>query len=121
MIIYNVCMNQDVTKYIEKLPQWQQDVAESLRTMIQKAIPDIEEQLQYGKPHYLKNGNYAAVIHAGKDKLFFMVFNAENIAEVKGFLRSMGKGERKVVDITEGQTIDYDKLADLLKQTTNSL
>lgn len=114
-------MNEEVTHYIQKSQSWQQDVCNSLREMIQKVIPDVEERLQYGKPHYLKDGHYAAVIHVGKDKVSFMVFNATEVAEIKGQLRSMGNGERKVVDITEGQAVDYSALGDILRQTSGTL
>ncbi|MGW3615984.1 hypothetical protein [Micromonospora arida] len=50
-----------------------------------------------------------------------MVFNATDIPEVKGFLRSMGNGERKTVDITEGQDVDYGQLASFLSKTTAAL
>jgi len=114
-------VNEEVTQYIQKSQPWQQDVCQSFRKMIMQVIPDAEERLQYGKPHYLKNGHYAAVIHVGKDKVAFMVFNASNVAEIKGLLRSMGNGERKTVDITEGQTIDYAALAGILRQTSSTL
>ena len=114
-------MNEEVTQYIQKSQPWQQDVCQSLREMIPQVIPDIEERLQYGKPHYLKNGHYAAVIHVGKDKVAFMVFNAASIAEEKGLLRSMGNGERKVVDIVQGQSVDYAALADIVRQTSSTL
>ena len=114
-------MNAAVTEYIEARMEWQQGVCEKLRQMIFDSIPDIEERLQYGKPHYLKNGSYAAVISAAKDKISFMLFNADEIAEEKGFIRSMGKGERKVVDISQAQEVDYERLAELLKQAAASL
>jgi len=114
-------MNEEVTQYIQKTLAWQQDVCQSLREMILQVIPDAEERLQYGKPHYLKNGHYAAVIHVGKDKVSFMVFNASDVAEIKGLLRSMGNGERKTVDIAEGQSLDYTQLADILRQTSSTL
>jgi hypothetical protein len=114
-------MNEEVTQYIQKSQPWQQEVCRSLRKMIMQVISDAEERLQYGKPHYLKNGHYAAVIHVGKDKVAFMVFNAADVAEVKGTLRSMGNGERKTVDITESQTVDYAALADILRQASSTL
>lgn len=114
-------MNQEVTQYIQNTTPWQVEVCSSLREMVLQTVPDAEEQLLYGKPHYLKNGNYAAVIHAGKDKVSFMFFNASDIAEVKGFLRPMGNGERKVVDIQEGQAVDYQQLAQLLRQISSGL
>jgi hypothetical protein len=114
-------MNQAVSDYIQAKAEWQQDVCGKLRQMILDSIPDVEERLQYGKPHYLKNGSYAAVISVAKDKISFMLFNATEIEAEKGFIRSMGEGERKVIDISQGQDVDYERLASLLKQSSSTL
>lgn len=119
-------MNQEVTQYIENLSKksnqgWQVNVCETLRRMVYETIPSVEERIQYGKPHYLKNGKYASVIHAGKDKVSFMIFHAEGLEEIKGFLRSMGKGERKTADIKEGQEVDYARLSKLLQEASAGL
>ena len=108
-------MNKEVTAYIQKTQPWQQEVCGLLRTMVHDVVADIEERLQYGKPHFLKDGSYLAVMHVGKDKVSFMIFNAKDI-EAPGLLRPMGNGERKVADITDGQTVDYRQLASLLAQ-----
>ena len=99
-------MNQEVTQYIQKLQNWQVEVCESLRKMVYETIPDIEERLQYGKPHYLKDGHYACVIHAAKDKVSFMIFNAGELKEIKGFFKSMSSPDRKAVTLKEGQEVD---------------
>ncbi|MEU4311082.1 DUF1801 domain-containing protein [Nocardia sp. NPDC024068] len=114
-------MADEVTRYIDKLPPWQSDICRQLRAMIRTTIPTVDEQIQYGKPHFLKNGRHAAVIHAGKNKVSFMLFNAAEVDAVKGVLRSMGNGERKTVDIVEGQDIDYDLLADFLAKASSGL
>lgn len=114
-------MNQEVTTYIQKLPKWQVEVCESLRKMIHKTIAGVEERLQYGKPHYLKDGHYAAVVHAAKDKVSFMIFNAGKLDEIKGFFKSMSDGNRKTATIAEGQKVDYTQLSGLLKKASASL
>jgi hypothetical protein len=114
-------MNQEVTQYIEKLQPWQIEVANTLRKMILKTIPDAEERLQYGKPHYLKNGQYAAVIAAAKDKVSFMIFHATELAEIKGFFQSTTAPDRKTATIKDGQTVDYKQLGDFLKKASKSL
>lgn len=114
-------MNQEVTTYIQKLPKWQVEVCESLRKMIHKTIPGVEERLQYGKPHYLKDGHYAAVVHAAKDKVSFMIFNAGKLDEIKGFFKSMSDANRKTATIAEGQKVDYTQLSGLLKKASGSL
>jgi hypothetical protein len=114
-------VNDEVTQYINKTQPWQIEVCEKLRAMIDQTVPGVEERLQYGKPHYLKNGHYAAVIAVAKAKVSFMVFNAADVPEVKGFLRAMGNGERKTVDIIEGQELDYGALAGILGKTSAAL
>ena len=114
-------MDQEVTGYIEKLLPWQVIVSETLRKMIFRTIPDVQERLQYGKPHYLKNGHYAAVISAAKGKVSFMIFNAGELAEIKGFFKSMTSPDRKTATITEGQEVDYEQLSKLLAKASASL
>ena len=114
-------MNQDVTQYIQKLQPWQAEVCESLRKLVYQAIPDVEERLQYGKPHCLKNGRYASVIHAAKDKVSFMIFNAGELEEIKGFFQSTTSPERKTATIREGQDIDYNLRSNPLNRAIASL
>ncbi len=113
--------NDDVTRYIDKGLPWQIEVCERLRKVVRQTIPDVEEKLQYGKPHFLKNDQHAAVLHVAKDKVSFMVFNAARVDPVKGVLRSLGNGDRKAVDIRENQDVDYDLLADILTRTSSTL
>ncbi len=114
-------MNDEVTKYILNTKPWQADICTKLREMIHGAVPEIEERLQYGKPHYLKNGSYAAVLYASKDKVSFMLFNAQDIAEVPGLSRTLGNGDRKVFEFLEGHIVDYALLTELTKKTTAEL
>lgn len=117
-MIVETTMNQEVTQYIQKLPEWQGEVCAALRKMIYATIPTIEERMQYGKPHYLKDGHYACVIHAAKDKVSFMLFNAGRLAEIKGFFKAMSSPDRKTATIAKDQQVDYDLLANLLEQAT---
>ncbi|WP_349318281.1 DUF1801 domain-containing protein [Chitinophaga sp. MM2321] len=114
-------MNQEVTQYIQSKQDWQIKVCELLRKMILKTIPGVEERIQYGKPHYLKNGHYACVISVAKDKVSFMIFNATALEEIKGFFKSMSGPERKTATILQDQKVDYDLLSSLLKQATAAL
>lgn len=112
-------MNQEVTSFIENLnPPWQIDVANRLRKMVHESISEVEERIQYKKPHFLKNGHYAAVISPSKDAIAFMIMNATGLEVPKGF---EGPPERKWLKIREGDLPDYDQLARLLVQASGSL
>ena len=114
-------MNPAVTEYISKLPAWQIEICDKLRAIIFNVIPDAEERIQYGKPHYLKNGHYAAVIQASKAKVAFTLFNALELPEQKGFFESTTAPERKTATISEGKAVDYQQLKELLQQASTTL
>lgn len=114
-------MNDEVTRYIDTLTPWQIEVCRQLRAMVHKTIPGVDEQIRYGKPHFLKNGHHAAVIHVAKNKVSFMVFDAAEIEPVAGLFRSMGNGERKTADLVEGRAVDYDRLAEFLAAASSTL
>jgi hypothetical protein len=114
-------MNEEVSQYIQKLPKWQVEICESLRKVVFETIPDAQERMQYGKPHYLKNGHYAAVISVAKDKVSFMIFNAAELEDIKGFFKSTSSPDRKTATITQGTEVDYAILASRLQQASETL
>ena len=114
-------MNQQVSDYIQniKLP-WQAEICNQLRQTIQQAIPDVEERIQYGKPHFLKKGKYAAVVGTAKGWVSFTIFNAKSIEAPDGLFEA-GDPERKTIKIRDGQAVDYALLGKLLAQAANTI
>lgn len=46
-------MNQEVIDFIEALKEsWQVELSTSLREVVHLAIPDVQERIQYKKPHF---------------------------------------------------------------------
>ncbi|WP_132305151.1 MULTISPECIES: DUF1801 domain-containing protein [unclassified Paenibacillus] len=112
-------MNQEVSAFIENLSQpWQIEFSNQLRQMVHRVIPEAEERIQYKKPHFLKNGHYAAVISPSKDAIAFMIMNASGLAFPIGF---EGPDERKWLKIRKEDTPDYGLLASLLEQASRTL
>jgi len=112
-------MSQEVTSFIQSLNHsWQVEVCNQLRNMVHESITDVEEKIQYKKPHFLKNGKYAAVISPSKDAIAFMIMNAEELEVPKGF---EGPAERKWLKIREGDSPNYNLLSQLLVQASGSL
>ncbi|WP_336776442.1 DUF1801 domain-containing protein [Paenibacillus sp. MMO-58] len=110
----------EVTSFIEALVQtWQVELANGLRDMVHETLPGVEERIQYKRPHFLKNGKYAAVISTAKDAVSFVIFNAGEVDFPEGQFE--GPPERKTIKFKAGQAADYDLLANLLKQASESL
>ncbi len=50
-------LNEAVTEYIQELNEpWKVQFTSQLREITQASVPVVEERIQYGKPHFLKNG-----------------------------------------------------------------
>ena len=114
-------MGEEVTGYIDNLGQaWQAEVCRSLDQMVHQAIPEVTERLQYGKPHYMKDGKYAAVVGASKGWVTLTIFNTAGLDAPEGLL-SPGPPERKTVKIRQGQAVNYDLLATLLQHAASAL
>lgn len=113
-------MNQDVMNFIEALQEpWQRELSNRLREIVRLAIPDAQERIQYKKPHFLKNGKYAAVISTSKDAVSFTIFNASGLTLPADSFD--GPPERKTMKLRQGQTADFDRLADWLKEASAAL
>ncbi|MFJ7975795.1 DUF1801 domain-containing protein [Peribacillus sp. NPDC096379] len=112
-------MNQEVSSFIENLnQQWKIEICNQLRELVHKSIPDVEERIQYKKPHFLKNGKFAAVISPSKDAMAFMIMNTTELEVPKDF---EGPAEQKWLKIHEGASPDYDLLSRLLVQASSTL
>jgi hypothetical protein len=115
-------MNEQVNIYIEaiKLP-WQAEICRQLRGAVLESIPDAEERIQYGKPHYLKNGRYTALMGTAKGWVSFTIFNARTLDTPEGLFEESENGDRKTIKIREGQEVDYELLAGLIREAVASL
>ncbi|WP_102272269.1 DUF1801 domain-containing protein [Cytobacillus massiliigabonensis] len=113
-------MNPEVTDFIEALKEpWQGELSANLREAVHQAIPGVQERIQYKKPHFLKNGKYAAVISTSKNAVSFTIFNAAELELPEGMFG--GPPERKTLKLHEGDTFDSKQLVSLVSQASDSL
>jgi hypothetical protein len=113
-------MNQEVIDFIEALNEpWQAELSANLRKVVHQAIPDVLERIQYKKPHFLKNGKYAAVISTSKEAVSFTIFNAAELELPEGMFE--GPAERKTLKLRKGDSFDSGLLASLVSQASSSL
>ncbi|WP_028593430.1 DUF1801 domain-containing protein [Paenibacillus assamensis] len=113
-------MNQEVTDFIAAIKEpWQVELSTNLREVVHQAIPEVTERIQYKKPHFLKNGKYAAVISTSKDAVSFTIFNAAGLELPEGMFE--GPPERKTLKLRKGTTYDSKQLILWLQQASSSL
>lgn len=113
-------MSQEVIEFIEKVKEpWQAGFCNELREVVHRAIPGVQERIQYGKPHFLKNKKYAAVISTSKDAVSFTIFNAAGLELPEGMFE--GPPERKTIKFKSGAHIDGEMLTKLVEQASSGL
>ena len=113
-------MNAEVTAFIGALKApWQVELSNALRDAVRQAAADVQERLQYKKPHYLKNGKYLAVISPSKEAVGFTIFNAAGLALPDD--RFEGPPERKTIKLREGQAFDAAELSEWVRQAAAAL
>lgn len=110
-------MNPEVTDFFDALKEpWQKELSARLREVVHQAIPDVQERLQYKKPHFLKNGKYAVVISTSKDAVSFTIFNAAGLELPEGMFD--GPPERKTLKLRKGNEFDSEQLLAWVKQAS---
>ncbi|MFZ4813735.1 MAG: DUF1801 domain-containing protein [Phototrophicaceae bacterium] len=115
-------MSDVINTYIESISiGWQAEVCRQLDDMILAAIPSVEPRIQYRKPHYLKNGKYAAVFGTAKGWVSFTIFNATTLQPPAGMFEASDNQDRLTIKILAGQTVDYDQLGGFLKQAAETI
>lgn len=113
-------MNAEVSEFIEALKEsWQQELTSQLREVVHQAIPDVHERIQYKKPHFLKNGKYAAAISTSKDAVSFIIFNTEALELPDGMF--VGPSERKTLKLKKDDSVDSSLLVALVGQASSEL
>jgi len=84
-------------------------------------VPEVEEKLQYRKPHFFKGSNYLCVIGTAKGWVSWTIFNATALVPPDGMFESSDTGDRKTVKLLEGQTVDAALFSSLIAQAAKTL
>lgn len=115
-------MNLEVTTYIDNLSQdWQTDLCRRIRQIILNSIPDVAERIQYGKPHFLKNGKYVCVLGTAKAWVSLTLFNAQALKAPDGYFEPSDTAARKTVKFRQDRPLEDAFLAGLVQQAASKL
>lgn len=114
--------NEAINTFIENVKlDWQVEICRQLDQTVREAIPDAEGRIQYGKPHYLKQGKYAAVFGTAKGWVSFTIFNATALKPPADLFESSDNADRITIKIQKDQTVDYALLGDLVKHAADTI
>lgn len=104
-----------VDQYIVGLPDWQQTICQTVRSIIHKADPEVRETIKFtNRPYFELNGNVCALL-AAKDHV--NVFIYDPIAPDPEGIINQGKGNKtaRAIQIYKNDRINEPALLNLLK------
>ena len=107
--------SQKIDRYINALPQWQQDICNKARSLIHEAAPDIVEEIKFtNRPYFTHKGNVCALLAA---KQHVNVFIYDPIAPDPHHIINQGHDNQtaRAIQITEGNFPDERAFVELIQ------
>lgn len=112
-------MDKKVSYYFNKLPSWQKEILEKVRTVIQNAAPLADEAMSYGVPAFKLHGRLL-VAYAIFKKHIGLYPEPETIVkfekELKNYITSTG-----TIQFSLSQPIPYDVIENIITYKYNKL
>ncbi len=104
-----------IDEYIQKLPDWQRELAEHVRELIHEAEPSIEETIKRGdRPYFTLDGNVCALLGA-KDHLNVFIYDPIAPDPHKIINQGEGNATARAIQIYEADELDDRAFVDLIK------
>jgi hypothetical protein len=104
-----------VDAYIERLPEWQQQICRRLREIVRAADPDIEETIKRSvQPYFVLDGNVCALL-ATKDHVNLFLYDP-TVPDPHGIInQGHGNATARAIQVYDGDPIDEPALTELLQ------
>jgi hypothetical protein len=96
-----------VDAYIDRLPDWQQDICDEVRDLVHGADPAVEETIKRTvQPYFVLDGNIAALLGA-KDHVTVFLYDGGLTPDPEGVIDG-GRGNKsgRFITIRQGQEIN---------------
>jgi hypothetical protein len=106
-----------VDSYIEKLPDWQQELCQELRDLIHAADPEIEETIKRTvQPYFVLQGNVCALL-AAKDHVNLFLYDGAIVPDPKNIITSgHDNTTARAITFHEDSAIPRRALTTMLRQ-----
>jgi hypothetical protein len=104
-----------VDEYIKSLPDWQQTICRSVRSIVHRADPEVIEIIKFtNRPYFVLNGNVCALL-AAKDHV--NVFIYDPIAPDPEGIINQGHGNKtaRAIQVYKGDDINEHALLNLIQ------
>ena len=108
-----------VGDYLLDIPENRKPALNKLRELCLEHLPEYEEGMEYNMPSYKRDGQVEIAFASQKQHISVYIMKHDVMLHNKEQLKGMNHG-KGCIRFSKPDKIDYDLLADLLKQTVKS-
>ena len=108
-------MDPRVDDYIDRLPEWQQEICRQVREIVHAADPEVTETIKRSvQPYFVLDGNICALL-ATKDHVNVFVYDP-TVPDPAGLInQGHGNATAKAIQIYRDDVINRPALLDLFR------
>jgi hypothetical protein len=106
-----------VDAYIDRLPEWQQDICREVRDMVHAADPEVIETIKRTvQPYFVLQGNICALL-AAKMHINVFLYDGAIVPDPEGIITGGHDNKTaRTVAVKQGETINAPALTAMFKQ-----
>ena len=106
-----------VDTYIDKLPDWQQEICQQVRDLVHAADPEVVETIKRTvQPYFVLDGNIAALL-AAKDHVNVFLYDGAIVPDPEGIITAGHDNKTaRTVAVRRGETINAGALGAMFRQ-----
>ena len=106
-----------VDTYIDKLPDWQQEICQQVRDLVHAADPEVVETIKRTvQPYFVLDGNIAALL-AAKDHVNVFLYDGAIVPDPEGIITGgQQNSTARTVAVRKGEQINAPALGAMFRQ-----
>jgi hypothetical protein len=106
-----------IDRYIDALPEWQQDICRRVRELVHVADPSVTETIKRTvQPYFVLDGNICALL-AAKDHVNVFVYDGGIVPDPDGIITAgHTNSTARTVGFRQGEEIKADALVAMFRQ-----
>ena len=106
-----------VDKYIDRLPDWQQEICRQVRDLVHAADPEVQETIKRTvQPYFVLDGNIAALL-AAKDHVTIFLYDGGIVPDPDEIVTGgHGNETGRMVAVHQGEEVNATALTTYLRQ-----
>lgn len=106
-----------VDSYLDRLPEWQQEICARVRDLVHAADPDVQETIKRTvQPYFVLEGNICALL-AAKDHVNVFVYDGAIVPDPDGIITAGHDNQTaRTIGLGKGQAINEAALLAMFRQ-----